>query len=368
MGKKLKNKNNRPTIPKIVIGIDRDKEFFAENLSALVASGMPITDSLHSIAEDVRTKTMKKIIDYIIFSVNEGKTLWKTLEETKIFKENIISLIRIGEETGRLSDNLKVVAIQEQKSRMFASKIKTAMTYPVFVLVLSAVIGIFIAWFILPRLATVFSQLDVELPQITKILIDLGIFLQEKGSIVVPILLFSIILLLYFIFIFKHTKFIGNFLILKIPGVGRLVKEVEISRFGFLLGTLLEAGIPILSAVDSLKKSTKFKSYRKFYDHLEKSIHDGNSIKASFKSFKGAKKIIPTPMQQLISSSEQSGNLAETLKDIGALYEEKTEDTTKNLTVILEPVLLVVVWLGVVGVALAVILPIYSLIGGFNVG
>lgn len=364
--KKQEQKNKSNKLPKFIFGIAKDKEFLSENLSALVSSGISIKESLDSIQDDVKSSGMKKIISYIKDSVDEGVPFWKTLKETGIFKDHIISLIRIGEETGRLSENLKVVAKQEQKSRVFASKIKSAMMYPVFVMFVAMIVAVLIAWFILPRLAVVFSQLDIDLPIVTRWLINAGEFLQLYGSIAVPSFVVGLFLLIFFVFIFKKTRFIGQYIIFKIPGINRLIKEVEVSRFGFLLGTLLEAGIPIIEALDSLKKATSFNFYKKFYSYVSESVTEGQSIETSFKKYKKTKKLIPSPIQQMVFASEKSGNLSETLKKIGEIYEEKTEDTTKNLTVILEPVLLVIVWLGVVGVALAVILPIYSLIGGFN--
>jgi type II secretory pathway component PulF len=142
--------------------------------------------------------------------------------------------------------------------------------------------------------------------------------------------------------------------------------EVEVARFGYLLGTLLEAGIPITKAIDSLIGASDSIRYKKFYIHMKDSIEMGNSFQKTFASYKNINKLIPQPMQQLVFSGEQSGNLTKTLIKIGQVLEEKSDTTTKNLTIIMEPILLVIVWAGVVSVAFAVILPIYSLVGGIN--
>jgi type IV pilus assembly protein PilC len=366
--KQDKAKNKKKKLSKFVFGISKDREFFSENLSALISSGLPITEALRSIAVDLRTKQIKEIVLYVSDLVEGGGSLWESLRETGIFKENIISLIRIGEETGRLSDNLKVVAVQEQKTRILTSKIRSAMMYPVFVMSIAAFAAIMIAWFILPRLSTVFSQLDIELPIVTRWLIKVGEFLGEYGLIAVPSIIGVVFIGLFLVFIYSKTKFIGQFILFKTPGISRLIKDIEIARLGFLFGTLLEAGIPIVESIDSLKKATTFRVYRDLYSFLGEQITQGQSIQGSFTAYKKVNKIIPTPVQHMMTSAERSGNLPETLKKIGELYEAKTDDTTKNLTTILEPILLVIVWLGVVAVALAVILPIYSLIGGFNSG
>jgi type IV pilus assembly protein PilC len=347
-------------------GLSKDTDYFIENLSMLVFSGMPVVDALNSIAEEIRSKRMKLILAKVRFDIENGSPIWKALEGSNLFKGHSISLIRLGEESGRLTDNLKVVAIEEQKDRMFKSKLRSAMMYPAFVMSITAVVGIGIAWFILPKLAVVFLQLKIKLPFVTQILINFGSFLGDSGHYVIPLFIVFIFLIYLIFFHFKKTKIIGQFILFHIPGVKRLMKEVEIARFGYLLGTLLQAGVPIISAIDSLASATEFHSYKKLYLHIKNSVNNGNSLQKSFASFKNTKKLIPSPIQQLVVAGEKSGNLANILLKVAAMFEEKADSTTKNLTVILEPILLVIVWLGVVAVALAVILPIYGLVGGFN--
>lgn len=343
-----------------------DKELFMENLSLLLASGMDTVSALTALRQEAKTGGMKVIIGGMLGSIESGMVLSVALEKTGLFGANVVSLIRIGEETGKLSENLKVVADQLQKERSFRSKIASAMMYPVFVLSLTLIVGVSIAWIILPRLAMVFRDLNIKLPLITKFLIDVGLFLNQYGAIFVPSFIFGVLLLIYFVFVFPKTKFIGQELLFSFPGVSELVGEVEIARFGFVLGNLLSAGLPVVTAFDSLIDVTTFKSYRKLYKFLRDRIEEGNSFAKSFASYEGIDRLIPPSIQQMVVAAEQSGYLSDTLLKIGERFEEKTDVTTKNLSTILEPILLVIVWFGVAGVALAVILPIYSLIGGFT--
>jgi type II secretory pathway component PulF len=239
--------------------------------------------------------------------------------------------------------------------------------YPLFVLVLAVIIGLFIAWFILPRLALVFLQLKIELPFLTKILIQFGLFLGSYGLYAVPIFLLCLIVLLFFIFSFSGTKIIGEHLLFLFPGVKRLIKETEITRFGYLLGSLISAGLPLPDALRSLSQATSFFRYQQFYLFLYTSVSDGNSFKKSFVLYKKTYVLIPVPVQQLVIAGEQSGTLSQTLINIGTEYEIKTDSSVKDLSVILEPILLVIVWVVVVAIALAVILPIYGLLGGLQV-
>jgi type II secretory pathway component PulF len=348
------------------LGIGKERDYLVENLSTLIAAGMPIISALDAIAQEIRSRRMRALLAFIREDILSGAPIWRALKESGLFADHAIALIRLGEESGKLSENLKVVAIEEEKSRVFRSKLHSAMLYPVFVLSLTVTIGVGIAWFILPKLAVVFTQLHVTLPLITKVLISIGIYLDKYGVIVIPTAVVIVAALFYFLFIFSKTKVIGQSILLSLPGINQLIKEVEIARFGYLLGTLLEAGLPITHALDSLARATEIVQYRKLYRHLCDAVSDGNSFQKSFLLFHRTDTLIAAPIQQLIVVGERSGTLSLTLLKIGKAYEVKSDTTTKNLTVILEPILLVIVWLGVVAVALAVILPIYSLIGGFN--
>jgi len=357
----------------LFLGNERDS--FVENLSMLISSGMPIMTALDSIAQEISSRRLKRIISIIKSDIESGFPLWRALARSNLFPEYAVSIIRLGEESGRLFDNLKVVVTEQEKAREFRSKIHSAMIYPLFVLSFTMIIGIGIAWFILPRLALVFSQLKIKLPAITKALIKTGLFFNDYGQYVVPAIFIGMAALLFLIFSFSKTKFIGQFILFSTPGIKGLIKEVEVARFGYLLGTLLEAGLPITHALDSLSRATEIVQYRKFYTHLRDSVSDGNSLQQSFftccepaSNGKYTNRLIPIPIQQLIVAGEQSGSLSKILLKIGQTFEAKANTTTKNLTVIFEPILLVIVWLGVVTVALAVILPIYSLVGGFNDG
>src|SRR3989338_7042351 len=231
----------RQNRPLFTFGLNKERDYFVENLSMLLAGGMPILGVLDAIEKETRSRRMKTIIASLKANIESGSSLWKALAESRLFPEHAVSLIRLGEESGKLTDNLKVVAIEQEKDRVFKSKLRSAMMYPVFVLSLTAIIGVGIAWFILPKLATVFAQLNIKLPLMTKILIGAGTFLGVHGRFVIPAGIIGILLLFFFTFSFSKTKFVGQFLLFFLPGVNGLIKEIEIARFGYLLGTLLEA-------------------------------------------------------------------------------------------------------------------------------
>lgn len=346
--------------------VSHERDYFVEMIGLLVASGMPVLAALQSIRKEIRSPGMLHIIKELEDHILSGSTLSFALEQSGLFRTQTIALIRIGEESGRLSQNLKLVAKQEAKDRSLRSKVRGAMMYPMLVLSLTLVIGIGISWFILPKLAAVFSSLNLNPPLITKVLIAFGLFLGDWGGVVIPTVIVWLAVLLYVIFFYKKTKHLGQSFLVRMPGIGPLMQQVELARMGFLVGTLLDAGVPLTEALRSLEQSTDVPWYRKLYTHLREQVEEGHAFQRAFESFPKANKLVPIPIQQLIAAGEQSGNLSGILLTISASYEEKTEETTKNLTVLIEPLLLVIVWGGVVTVALAVILPIYNLIGGLS--
>jgi type II secretory pathway component PulF len=352
--------------PLSTFGLGKHRDQFIENLSMLVLSGMAIPGALASIIKQTKSEGMKKILERMLLEIESGSPVWKALDRTTMFKGYTISLIRLGEESGNFAENLKVVALEEEKDREFKSKVKSALMYPIFVLTLTGVVGIGISWFILPKLAKIFFDLKLTLPLITRALINFGLFLNKYGLIAVPLGLMVIGGISYMLFYHPKTKFMGEAIIFSIPGIKTLLMEVEVARFGYLLGTLLEAGLPVTKAIDSLAGASEVLRYKKFYLHLRETVELGNSFQKSFALYKGIDELIPQPIQQLIISGEESGNLNKTLIKVGKVLEAKSDTTTKNLTIIMEPILLVIVWAGVVSVAFAVILPIYSLVGGLN--
>lgn len=348
------------------VNVGKEKEYFVENFAMLISSGIDILTTIDAIESEVKSKQMKQIIAKFRQDIEAGHTIWKAIQKSKLLPKYMVLLLRFGEESGRLDKNLGLIVDQQRKNRILSSKIRSALLYPGLVMSLSVVIGIGITWFILPNLTKVFTNLQMELPLITRIMIWLGKFLGNYGIIVMPASIVLLIGLIYFLFIYRKTKFIGQSAIFKIKAFRELIQNTELAKFGFLLGSLLDAGMPIITALDSIYEITGYVKYRKFYEFLRESINEGLSFQESMFLYPKLNEIIPITVQQLLISSEQSGLLSDVLLKIGNIYDEKIENTSKNLTVLLEPIMLIIIWVGVVFLALAIILPVYSLIGGFN--
>ncbi len=344
----------------------KEREYFSENLALLLKAAVPIGQALDALATTTRNSSMKKALAAMQADIEAGYSLADSLERSGIAGGQTLALVRLGEHSGHLVENLQLAAQQEEKQHMFRAKVRSALLYPVFVLSLTLVVGLGVAWFLLPRLSLTFSQLHVKLPLISRLMLNFGQFLQAHGVVAVPLFVGACALVGYILFGAPKTRFIGLRLLYATPGVGRLMQEVEISQFGYLFGTLLEAGLPIIQALTLLATASSAPQYQKFYQYLGTSLGEGYSIKDSLSRYPRNAKLLPPAVQQMVIAGERSGSLSEVLLTVGRTYEQKSDITTENLETIMEPVLLIFVAAGVIAVAISVILPIYSLVGGLN--
>ena len=312
-------------------GLQNEAHLFLSNLAVLTAAGMDIVSAIASLEDDTESKRMRRYISEIRNTLENGGELWKAMRHTEIFPKRVVSLIKIGENSGQLVQNLETVVAQLDKENDFKTRIRTAMLYPAIVLPLTFIVGIGVAWFALPKLADMYAQINTDLPTLTVGLIYVGDFFADYGHIFVPMVVFSFIITMYFLFSFPRTKVLGQVLIARMPVFRKLILEVELARVGYVLGNLLSSGIPITDSIVSLKESTTFYTYRKFYTHLYENIEVGNTIKESFDSYPKVTKLIPKPIQNIITTGEKSGILTDTLIKIGEAYEKKVETSRTEL-------------------------------------
>jgi len=362
----MAEKIKKPRLPKKFHVPRKDREYFTENLALLLKSAVPIGEALESLTAGIQNKQFKKALAAMNDDIQAGYNLADALERSGIATSQTLALVRLGEASGNLVENLQLAAQQEEKHHIFVSKVRSALIYPIVVISLTIVVGLGVAWFLLPRLAGTFSQMHVTLPFISQVLINFGIFLQDNGLVAVPAFVIAMALIGYVFFGAPKTKNIGKRLLLHLPGIGRLIREIEIAQYGYLLGTLMNAGLSVTEALWLLASTSTSPAYQTFYTYLAGAVDDGYMFKESLAKYKNSNKLLPPAVQQMIIAGERSGSLPTVLLTIGRTYEEKSDVTTENLETIIEPILLIFVASGVMLVAIAVILPIYSLVGGLN--
>ncbi len=358
---------NRSLRKLAMIGIGAEKDFLVENLSVLLNSGMDVLASLSAISQEIKSHRLKKRITAMVGDIENGEPIWRAMDRTEVFSGQTIALTRIGEDTGRLVENLRVVAQQQQKDRLFRSKIIGAMSYPVFIVVMGAGVGSWVLFYLLPQLADTFDSLNIPLPFITSLMIGAGKFARDHGAVMFPAMVASAIVTFVVCFVLPKTKAIGQWFLLTLPGIGPMLRDAETGRIGYLLGSLLSAGVDLVDGLHSVADAANFLRYQHFYHRVADAIEEGQTFEQAFHAKRRqSRHALPIPMQQLIISSERSGNIPAAFTSIGEFYQYKSDIAAKNITVVLEPIMLLFVGAGVLFLALAVILPIYSLIGGIE--
>jgi type II secretory pathway component PulF len=342
-------------------GLHNESNFFIQNLAVLVGAGIGIPDALASVYEEVRSFRMRSAIREIIKSVDEGLSISKAIGKAGIVVPHTLSLISLGEMSGRLSQNLQVASMQNEKEAMFRSRVRSALAYSSFVFIVALVVGIGVAWFVLPKLASFFTDLNAPLPPLTKGIIAVGVFLKDYGYVFIPLFFGVFAIMAYFLFSFPKTKFIGHTILFHVPLIKTLILETEIARFGFFSGTMVKAGIPIHTVFELLPTTTTFGNYKSLYTFFARKVAEGSSFQKIFLEYKNLNNLFPLPVRQMIVASEKSGTLSDTLLKIGNLYEAKVESTSKNIPAFLEPALLLFIGCIVAILALGILMPVYSL-------
>jgi type IV pilus assembly protein PilC len=257
------------------------------------------------------------------------------------------------------------LALQQEKDHDLRQKVKMAMLYPAIVLTLMIIVVLGLGMFVLPNLIGVLLSLNVPLPLVTRLLIGFTNLFTQYGKIAIPVMVATIIL---FIPVSRLTpvRTAIQWVIFRLPGIGRLAREATIARFGVILGGLFQAGVPIIEALHSLVEVTSMVGYRNFYRKLQEHVSLGDSFSTSFAAIKDSQNYLPPSVQQLIITGEKSGSLGKIMLKIAEIYERKSSETAQKLPVILEPILLLVMG-GLVGtIAIAIIVPIYGIVGSIH--
>lgn len=346
--------------------MSKEYDFFLENLNMLMRSALPVREAVATLKEEIKSRKMLKAITIIETEIDSGSKMSVALGKSGLLAERYIALLRLGEETGELQKQLALVVEEQKKEKALHSKIRGALIYPAMVMLVVVVVGIFTMWYIFPKLTAVFAQSGGKLPLSTKVIIAIGNFLSSWGVIAVPLGFAIVALIIYTMFIYKKTRFIGETLLLHFAPARAIVEGIELARFGYVMGSLLKAGISLPQALVSMQDSTSFVLYHKFYSSVYQDVVDGNSLYKSIIKQRNYQLYVPSYLTRLISAGEKSGSLSDTLLDIGNTYEEKTENLAQNLSTLLEPVIILVVGGIVAFLAVSIISPIYGLTQQIN--
>lgn len=332
--------------------------FFTQNLEVMIRSGFSLGLALKTIVLQLTNKRMREVVESVNADVQSGISFTDSLRKhPNIFSEIYISMIAAGEASGKLEEALKRLAVQLKKDHQLISKVRNALTYPIIVVL--AMIGIGIAMFILviPKLIEIFKDSQVELPLPTKILISASNFITNQWYIV----LIALIIIVFSVNrLWRHetTRRSIDLLLLRLPIVGPIIKKIHLARFCRTLSSLLSTDIHIVESFLIISKTLSSRPYRETIVRAADQLKTGVTIS---KVLSENPRLFPPLLLQMMTVGEQSGTLELISGEVANFYEAEVDDTMSNLSTIIEPVLMLVIGVVVALLAVAVILPIYSL-------
>lgn len=340
----------------ITLSTNEKIEFFS-NFGTMLSAGIPILEVVESLLEDAKGN-QKKLLETVLADLNQGQHLSTSLAKfPDVFDQVTINLLRAAEESGNLDITLKDIKDSIKQQAEFNDKIRSAMIYPVIILVVFIGVMLMILTFVIPRISSVFSRLHLQLPLPTRILIFLSqVLLQYTLIIAVGTVL--LIALAVFIYI-KQKRAVLNTLG-SLPIISTLVIQIDLARFTHSMYMLLKAGIPITSVLDMSEHVVIRSDIRNVIVHCKNTVASGKKLSDGLKD---AKKTIPSIMTKIIEAGERTGTLEKSMQDISEYLNYEVSNTLRNVTVLIEPVMLVVIGVLVGGMMLGIIAPIYGLIG-----
>jgi len=335
-----------------------EKIMFARNLRIMIASGVSLPRSLDILSNQTKNKKFRKTLLKIKEEIVHGKSFSQALEGyPNVFSELFCSMIKVGEETGTLEDVLKVLVDQMEKEYQIKSKVKGAMVYPSVIILAMVGIGVLMLIIVVPKLAEVFSELNVELPFTTRVVIGVGEFLG-KFWYFIPFGFFVLIFLLKIFLKTKVGKFIFSTIFLKIPIVSPIVKKTNSAHTVRTLSSLIAAGVPIVRSLEIVSGSLGNIYYKKALTEAAEKVKKGAKLAEVLKKYKD---IYPNLVFQMIEVGEETGETSNILKKLAEFYEEEVANATQNLSAVIEPVLMLIIGAVVGFFAISMIQPIYSM-------
>lgn len=335
-----------------------EKLFFVQYLGIMLKAGISLSMALKTLAKQTNNKRFSKIITDISKNVEKGVSFTESLRpHEKIFGQLFINMIESGEVSGKLEEVLKKLYIQFKKNHELTSKVKGALTYPIVILVAMVGIGIFMMVVVVPKITVMFKDFNAELPLATKILIKFSDSLVNYGLLY---LIGSIIFVLITIQLIKTSrgKYIWHGLLLRLPVFGAIIKKINLARFARTISSLLKTDIMIIKSFQITANVLGNIYYREALLEMSNKIKKGGTINEIISNYS---KLFPPVVTQMIAVGEETGELDYVLEELAEFYEGEIDQIMNNLPAIIEPILILTLGLVVGGMAVAVIMPMYTL-------
>ncbi len=335
-----------------------EKIFFVQHLRVMIKAGVPFAEAMEVLAQQTANKHLQQVLKTIQEGIEKGETFSAGLKKfPKVFNELFVNMIEAGEASGRIEEALERLYGQIKKDHDIKSKIKGAMIYPSVVLCAMVLIGGLMVVFVIPKITAVFKNSNVPLPLTTRILMGTSAFVRHHGIITI----LSIIAVVYsFIWIIrtKKGKYYFHSFLLSAPIIGKIIKKINIARFSRTLSSLLATDIPIERTLKITARVLGNVRYKEAVFQASEEIVKGVNIADTLKKYP---RIFSPVVTEMIMIGEKTGSLDNVLEEMATFYEEEVSQTMKNLPSIIEPILILLLGMGVGFIAVSVIMPMYSL-------
>ncbi|MBA4292165.1 hypothetical protein C0431_04275 [bacterium] len=331
---------------------------FSRQFATMIDAGIPILRCLEILSTQCKDPVLKPALEMVCLDVKGGMSLNESLaKHPNIFSKLYVNMIRAAEIGGILDTILdRLSGFLEYESEV-RSKIKSAMMYPVLVLVFSQVMLFVLFSFVLPKFKEIFDGMDVELPAITAALFSLGDFMQKSWWMILIALAAAFVGLKSYAKTPKG-KYQTDFIKLKIPVVGELTLKMSVARFCRTLGTLINSGVPMMRSLEIVSETLGNQVLTSAVDQTRLAIREGNKLSMPLAN----SGLFPTMVTQMIDIGEESGRLSEMLVKVGDFYDGEVEATVKGLTSMIEPLLIIFLGVVVGFIAISVMTPIFKLV------
>jgi type IV pilus assembly protein PilC len=340
-----------------------EKMFFTRNLQIMIAAGIALPQALTILSNQVKSKILKDALSDVEREVIKGNSFADSLaKHPNIFNKFFTSIIRVGEESGTLEEGLKVLTRQMERERDLRSKIIGAMVYPAVIICAMIGVGILMLTMVIPKLAETFRDLNVELPPTTKFIIFLGTFLASKGYLLILIII-GLIFLIKWVSKTKDGKRLLDLISLKIPIISPIIRKTNAAHTVRTLSSLIVSGVPIIEALDIVSGTLGNVYFQSAIVDATEKVKKGLKLSEALKPYE---KLYSSLVIQMIQVGEETGETSGILLKLADFFEEEVTNTTKNLSSVIEPILMLLIG-GVVGFfAVSMFQPIYSMLGSIQ--
>lgn len=335
----------------------KEKMMFARHLSVMLGSGLSLPRALNIISNQTKNKKFRAVLEEVEREVKMGNALADSLAKQIIFDELSVNMIRVGEASGRMEEVLKILANQLEKEHSLLSKVKGAMYYPSVILLVMMGVGIAMMIYVVPELTSIFQDINTTLPLSTRIIIAVSNYMSGH-KLAVGLELIAIVAVLVFFFRSSFGKKMVSTASARLPIIRNMIIKVNNARFARIYSSLTQSGVSVVESLKIIERTLANEKYRKAFNVIGENVQKGKKLHEELSEYP---KLFPILTIQMVDVGEETGRTAEVLENLAAFYEDEVDQMTKNLSSVIEPVLMVIIGVAVGFFAISMILPMYSM-------